>query len=211
MEIMEPRQNNSPSCCAALSPIHGYGLFTKKPIPAGHPLIEALPGEKICYSQIADEALAVDYEWNGMPNNQVLLRRKKTMYSLINHSVNPNAILVPSVRAVVALRDLPAGEEVTLDYLREPLPEAYLTGHGFNYLFRVLYPIGEWPILAEDEKLVPNGDPVLLSYLKAGNAWRAHNAKTLLERIKPGMTLKLLIECMADPTLIASELPMEGK
>lgn len=118
----------------AVSAIHGDGLFSETAMAAGHVLAN-LDGQVVPWA--VHERLNLVSEWNALPNNRLLVRPYKTKYYFINHSRTPNTeILRSGTRQVqvVALRDIAAGEELTLDYRKEPLPESYLSGHGATYL-----------------------------------------------------------------------------
>lgn len=116
------------------SPIHGYGLFATSPIPVGTILVH-LDGQVVEWSYYTEERV-VD-EWNALPDGKFLARAFRTFYGFINHARDPNCELVYRdiySPVVHALRDIPAGHELTLDYRREPLPRDYLDWHGGNYL-----------------------------------------------------------------------------
>jgi len=124
-----------PETRIAPSPIHGYGLFSRGQIPAGRLLAE-LDGQKVPWSLQRDFELCE--EWNALSPDWLLVRPYKTKYGFINHSRQPNARLElqPSGDRLrlYAATSIAEGEEITLDYRREPLPEDYLRRHGNSYL-----------------------------------------------------------------------------
>ena len=124
-----------PDTRIAPSPIHGYGLFSHCLIPAGQ-LLAKLDGQRVPWSLQREQGLCE--EWNALSPDSLLVRPYKTKYGFINHSRQPNARLElqPSGDRLklYAATAISAGEEITLDYRREPLPEDYLRSHGSSYL-----------------------------------------------------------------------------
>lgn len=118
---------------AAKSNIHGNGLFASHDIRKGTTL-GALDGQVISWlhwEKIRD-ALTNDIkqlesyffmEYNALDSKTLLVRPFRTKYSLINHSKLPNIKLFKYPLRVVALEDISANEEFTLDYNDEPLRE----------------------------------------------------------------------------------------
>lgn len=118
----------------AASPIHGLGLFCVDPIPAGS-LLALLDGQVVPWSTYTTTPLCD--EWNALPGERLLVRPYRTRYSFINHSRTPNAAVTPLPTGQVRLetvRDVNAGDEITLDYRREPLPAEYVANHGRTFL-----------------------------------------------------------------------------
>lgn len=114
------------------SSIHGYGLFAKEAIPAGITLC-ILTGQLVPYSfYLRQETQWL--EWNAIENEQLIVRCFRTKYSFINHSRTPNCSVVRHPHSVITLTAINSGEELTLDYRNEPLPQSYLNGHGSTYL-----------------------------------------------------------------------------
>ncbi len=115
----------------APSNVHGHGLFCTKDIPP-HTVLCELDGQVIPAAVNAGDTLA--YEWNALPHELLLVRPVRTKYSYINHSRVPNVEIQYTPIRVVSLRQIKQGEELFLDYRKEPLPKAYLSGHGADYL-----------------------------------------------------------------------------
>lgn len=80
------------------------------------------------------EGLAAS-EWNAISEHELLVRQRRTLYYFINHDLRPNALVDIQSRQVVASVAMDADQEITLDYMREPLPKRYLQTHGASYLF----------------------------------------------------------------------------
>ena len=119
---------------AGPSKIHGIGLFATDFIAKGEVLC-GLDGQRVPFDLNGD--MEKSREWNALPGNMLLVRAYKTKYSLINHSRAPNLELTHHgfTLTIVALRDIEQGEELTLDYLKENLPEKYIALHGKSYLY----------------------------------------------------------------------------
>lgn len=121
------------------SRIHGIGLFASHAIPAGT-ILCVLDGQCVPWRTYIDGRSAFGdeshIEWNALSQDLLLLRAFHTKYSFINHSRSPNCTAVQENRhvKVSALHDIAKGEELTIDYRDEPLPDEYLHGHGATYL-----------------------------------------------------------------------------
>ena len=94
------------------SRIHGRGVFIKGPVSKGA-AISRIKGE-ICRknNQSPEDSLA-NPDWVGIGKH--LWIDPVPPYKFINHSCDPSAGIKGKV-TLIALRDLAAGEEVTLDY-----------------------------------------------------------------------------------------------
>ncbi len=115
------------------SAIHGIGVFTTIPIPKGADMFQ-LPGEIVRLPDGPLTAANFAGEWNAMSGQTLLLRRDRTTYGFMNHSRDPNCVIGADARGVSARRDILAGEELTLDYRAQPLPERYKELLGAAYL-----------------------------------------------------------------------------
>lgn len=126
-----------------LSELHGLGLFAERKLSAGTKLA-TLDGQVVEYDfyYLVKDKLNIDptadnyvfMEWNSLPNKKLLARMFRTKYSYINHSRTPNCKLLGNPPELWTYQDIEIGEELTLDYRDEPLPDNYLTGHGSTYL-----------------------------------------------------------------------------
>ncbi len=116
------------------SSIHGYGLFSKNEIDSGT-ILCILDGQIVSWDSY-DNFFSTkpfgrfdDYlfmEWNALDYNVLMVRPFRTKYSFINHSRNPNLILRRYPVALITLRPINPGEELTIDYRKEPLRKEYL-------------------------------------------------------------------------------------
>jgi SET domain-containing protein len=126
--------NNIKHTIIQKSDIHGYGLFATNDIEKGS-ILCMLDGQIVSWNSYDDVASSNpfrqfnDYlfmEWNALDHNVLLVRPFRTKYSFINHSRSPNTILSRYPLAVLALHNIHVGEELTLDYRKEPLNKNYL-------------------------------------------------------------------------------------
>jgi len=115
------------------SRLHGKGVFTEYLIKKDEVIVE-LDGDIISTEELGDGSLYPSGEWNAIGDDLYLVRGDRTIYGFINHSRNPNAEISFADYKIRALRDIEIGEEITIDYRRESLSEAYLKGHGATYL-----------------------------------------------------------------------------
>lgn len=128
--------DNIPNTIIAESAIHGQGLFSAVPIPAGA-ILAVLDGQLIPLAKqhiVSADICAAHCEWNAVSKDMLLVRAFRTKYSFINHSTNPNLRLEYNPLRIVVSSDLNKGDELTLDYNKEPLPEQYLKLHGRHFL-----------------------------------------------------------------------------
>lgn len=104
------------------SGIEGKGIFVSEAVKKGEKICR-IEGEFI-KRQIKSAKESKKFQnWIGM-GHHLWLNPNKTKYRYLNHSCDPSAAIVGR-RTLVALRDLPEGEEVTFDYS--------LTDHDLNW------------------------------------------------------------------------------
>lgn len=128
--------DNIPNTKISESAIHGKGLFSTVSIPAGA-ILAVLDGQLIPLAKqhiVSTDICAAHCEWNAVSKDMLLVRAFRTKYSFINHSNDPNLRLEYNPLRIVVSRGLNTGDELTLDYNREPLPEQYLKLHGRHFL-----------------------------------------------------------------------------
>ncbi len=116
------------------SQIHGYGLFSTNEIDGGT-ILCILDGQIVSwdsydvffsknpFGQFNDYLFM---EWNALDYNVLMVRPFRTKYSFINHSRTPNLILRRHPVTLMTLRHINPGEELTIDYRKEPLRKEYL-------------------------------------------------------------------------------------
>lgn len=105
------------------SQIAGRGLFTSRAHRAGELLAE-LDGQLVEWERFPQ--VLETLEWNAVTPGLLLVRPLRTSYGLINHSSDPNVVIDPDGRHMRCGRAMEPGEEFTLDYFAQPVPEAYL-------------------------------------------------------------------------------------
>lgn len=127
--------DNAPKCRPGKSQINGYGLIAAEPIVAGEMIIDF--SDPTIYRETTFSALEPwrleGGKYTGLSEERCVISDQMTKYSLLNHSRQPNAVTDFQARRVVAMRDIFPGEEVTVDYRREPVsPQA--RGHIQHFL-----------------------------------------------------------------------------
>jgi len=115
------------------SSIHGVGLFTVNALHDGH-ILARLDGQRV--SILEAPGVLFTLEWNAISPTLLLVRGIRTSYGYINHSRRPNLVIDLESMELRAARFIPAGEELLLDYLAQPLPEPYLSHPSAEYLKR---------------------------------------------------------------------------
>ena len=115
--------DNAPKCKPGKSAVDGHGLIAAEPIAAGEVIIDFSDPE--VYLETTFDALESwrleGGKYTGISEKYCIISEQMTKYSLLNHSRNPNAITHFEARQVVALSNIQPGEEVTVDYRREPV------------------------------------------------------------------------------------------
>lgn len=110
------------------STVHGKGLFTTRDRTCGE-VVAILDGQLIDHNDDVDFLLM--HEWNAISDSSILLRPLWTYYGYINHSYNCNLTLNLYTHSLITKTDIPAGTEMTTDYLEHGFPKSYLTStHG---------------------------------------------------------------------------------
>lgn len=96
------------------SSIHGYGVFTRQPLKAGD-FIAVLRGSRVRYQPTIYGQSNRYGDWIGINKDTWIDPIDEFQY--LNHSCNPNAGLKGShTLKLYAMRDIEAGEEITIDY-----------------------------------------------------------------------------------------------
>ena len=113
------------------SPIHGLGLFADQAIPAGTEIWRFAPGLDVdvapgVVERLPDHVRAFFARYGYVD-------RRLARYVLcfddarfMNHSDRPNVAVDADGRHVRALVAIEPGDELTIDYLAQPVPERYL-------------------------------------------------------------------------------------
>lgn len=126
--------DNIPNTIIGKSQVHRFGLFSELDLSEGK-LLATLDGQVVPWG--LHEKQNLTEEWNALPGERVLVRPYRTKYFYINHSREPNVIIEREVGEevkILTFKRISIGDELLLDYRKEPLSESYLKGHGATYL-----------------------------------------------------------------------------
>lgn len=135
MRSLTSYMNNAPKCEPRRSVVHGFGLFARADIAAGESFMTLSGGRIVAASTyLGNSAGLGEDEWNALSENQLLVRDARTYYYFINHQPHSNARIDIMRRCVVARADIPAHQEIALNYLEEPLPRLYFARCNVSYL-----------------------------------------------------------------------------
>ncbi len=126
------------------SKLHGFGLFATDIIKKDT-VLSLLDGQKISiinYNNLVKNISngVKDYknyffmEWNILNKQTYLVRPYRTKYSYINHSRNPNIILINNPLRILAIKNIEVDGELTIDYRKEDLSEEYLNRNDKQFL-----------------------------------------------------------------------------
>lgn len=114
-----------PGTTVSSSSIQGRGLFTQRVWAAGE-VLTVIDGQVV---DVARYPAVIDaLEWNALSPERLLVRAVRTSYGFMNHSSSPNTSIDEDGRTLRAIQAIVSGDELTLDYFAQPVPEAYLAG-----------------------------------------------------------------------------------
>ena len=128
----------------AKSRIDGFGLFADKNLDSGT-ILCFLDGQVISWDHYDGMAKTInlgkyqDYifmEWNALDTNTLLVRAFRTKYSYINHSSDPNVEVKYNPIRIETIKDIREGDEILIDYNKEPLKQTYLENKEKNFLLK---------------------------------------------------------------------------
>ena len=127
----------SPKLADWKSKISGSGLFAAEPIRKGEILFDfsSIKGQTINLTK-ADERYGDDFDYMlQIAKNKFIItvtKGQSKKYGHVNHSCNPNCGIKNSVK-IVAMRDIPRGEEITIDYAMSETSDYAMKCHcGFK-------------------------------------------------------------------------------
>ncbi len=120
-----------PDAYLAPSQLQGQGLYTRRPW-AGDEVLCVLDGQVVEATRYP--VLLTEMEWNALPGKMLLVRPLRTSYGFINHSPDPNLEIGTDYRTIRAVRAIGAGEELTLDYAAQPVPDGYLEREDTTFM-----------------------------------------------------------------------------
>lgn len=114
--------NDAPETYIKESKIDGYGLFASRKFYKGDVIVQfGNPNfwKKKDYYSLSEEEKKK--RWYVMlDNTQCLITDKRTNFSFINHSEEPNAFVDLNNNWVVSLKEIKKDEEITIDYSGQP-------------------------------------------------------------------------------------------
>ncbi len=99
------------------SSIHGIGVVAASRIPKGSPILKIDDSRQVTPGNPLDPSKGeYPYHCDYLAGGKVVLMRSPERH--INHSCDPNTFVrtINGLRYVFALRDIPAGREITYDY-----------------------------------------------------------------------------------------------
>jgi len=126
-------EENAPYTYVGKSATEGLGLFAARDILKDDLVIDysLFPENwyKLRYDELSEEQIRKN--WYVMVDNETCITSDKySKFSYINHSRKPNCDWEIRISKIIANRDIKKGEELFIDYRKEPRPN------------RVVYP--EW-------------------------------------------------------------------
>ncbi len=95
------------------SKINGSGLYTSKKIKKGH-RVGLIKGEVVIVREWTAKLSQISPNWIGI-GRYSWINTKNSPFKYINHSCQPNTYIIGK-RTVIALNDIEADTEVTMDY-----------------------------------------------------------------------------------------------
>lgn len=111
-----------PDTVVGPSPIHGRGLFAQRAFAQGEILCR-LDGQVVDITR--HPAIIDALEWNALTPERLLVRAIRTSYGFINHSAQPNVVIDDDGYVMRTGHSIRSGDEMTMDYLAQPVPPAY--------------------------------------------------------------------------------------
>jgi uncharacterized protein len=105
------------------SRLQGRGLFAQRAWAPGE-VLAVMDGQVVDVTRYP--AVIEALEWNALTPERLLVRAMRTSYGFMNHSTRPNVSINGDGRTMRASRAIAPGDELTLDYFAQPVPEAYL-------------------------------------------------------------------------------------
>jgi hypothetical protein len=122
--------DNAPLTYVSNSLVHGKGLFAEVPFLRGEVALNYALFPEIWY-ECSYEELSDDKKRNSghimINNERCITTSTETKFRYVNHSRTPSCDWDFKNRLLIANRLICHGEEITIDYRREPLP----VGHNY--------------------------------------------------------------------------------
>lgn len=155
------------------SKINGTGLYTKKRLKPGD-RVGIIEGEVEIVRKWTPALSKISPNWIGI-GRYSWINTKKSPFRYINHSCDPNTYIVGK-RTVVALKNIAADDEVTMDYSLTEADQGYTVPGGCHCgskkCRKMIGPINSLtvPMFKKVQHLVPkNFKKIFLTELKKNN------------------------------------------
>jgi hypothetical protein len=115
----------------APSSIQGRGMFARRKWEIGD-VVCRLDGQVV---DVRRHPAVIDaLEWNALTPDLLLVRPLRTSYGYINHSKSPNVAIDDDGVTMRAATTIAPGDELTMDYFAQPVPDAYLASEEARIL-----------------------------------------------------------------------------
>ncbi len=123
--IVRVEEDNGPDTYVKKSHIDGFGLFAMKDFNPGDVVVDynLFPKSwyKMKYADLTEEQIARN-AYVMIDNENCLTNDKRSKFSFINHSREPNCDLIVRDRVIVAAVPIFKDEELFIDYRVQPRP-----------------------------------------------------------------------------------------
>jgi hypothetical protein len=128
-----PYVETIPGARLAPSTIQGRGMFATRARASGDVLC-VLDGQVVDVTRYP--GVIDTLEWNALSRDYLLVRPLRTSYGFINHARPPNLAIDDDGITLRACQPIAPGDELTLDYLAQPVPLTYLASEEAAVLRR---------------------------------------------------------------------------
>jgi hypothetical protein len=125
MSIIKVEEDNGPGTYVKKSGVEGFGLFASKDFSPGDVVVDynLFPASwyKMKYADLTQEQIARN-AYVMIDSEHCLTNDKRSKFSFINHSREPNCDWIIRDRVIVAAQPIFQDEELFIDYRMEPRP-----------------------------------------------------------------------------------------
>lgn len=117
--------DNAPNCYIDYSNIQGFGLFAGRDFEKGELVLDYsinCDRYRIClFSDLTKEQLDNE-KFIGISEKLCITTSEESKFSYVNHSRTPSCVCDYQTFEITAAREIQKGEEITIDYRKEPRP-----------------------------------------------------------------------------------------
>jgi hypothetical protein len=125
MSMFKVEEDNGPDTYVKKSGVDGFGLFAAKDFNPGDVVVDynLFPASwyKMKYADLTQEQIARN-AYVMIDSEHCLTNDKRSKFSFINHSREPNCDWIIRDRVIVAAQPIFQDEELFIDYRMEPRP-----------------------------------------------------------------------------------------